>query len=84
MERLITLPATTSNVGELLSSAHAQEKALNRHCLLKVMSSLQYLARQGCPIRGHGDDKDGNFYQLLKLQGEDDKQASSVSQPTHT
>ncbi len=59
-------------MGELLSSAHAKEKALNRHCLLKVICSLCFLSRQGCAIRGHGDDNDGNFYQLLKLRVEED------------
>ena len=28
---LLTLPATTRDVGELLSSAHAREKEVNRH-----------------------------------------------------
>ncbi len=40
---------------------------------LKVISYLRFLSRQGCAIRGHGDDNDGNFYQLLKLRAEEDK-----------
>ena len=36
VEKILTLPATTTDVGELLSSAHAKEKALNRHCLLTL------------------------------------------------
>ena len=32
---MLTLPATTPNVGEMLSSTLAKEKAANRHCLLK-------------------------------------------------
>ena len=39
---------------------------------LKVISYLRFLSRQGCAIRGHGDDNDGNFYQLLKLRVEED------------
>ena len=73
VEMVLTLPATTKDVGELLSSAHAHEKAVNRHCLVKVISTLRFLARQGCPIRGHDDETDGNFYQLLKLRGEEDE-----------
>ena len=73
VEKLLTLPSTTRDIGELLSSAHAQEKAANRHCLLKVISSLRFLGRQGCAIRGHGDEIDGNFHQLMKLRGEDDQ-----------
>ena len=72
MEKLLTLPATTTDIGEMLSSTVAQEKAMNRHCLLKVLSTLRFLARQGCGIRGHYDNKDGYFYQLLTLRSKDD------------
>lgn len=70
---MLILPKTTSDVGEMLSSTLAQEKAENRQCLLKVLSSLRFLARQGCGIRGH-DESDGNFFQLLKLLCQDDSQ----------
>ena len=40
--------------------------------LLKVLSSLQYLARQGCAIRGHDDKCDCNLYQLMKFVSKDD------------
>ena len=73
VEIVLTLPTTTKDVGELLSNAHAHEKAVNRHCLLKVISTLRFLARQGCAIRGHADDTEGNFYQLLKLRSEEDE-----------
>ena len=72
VEKVLMLPATTPDIGEMLLSTLAQEKATNRHCLLKVMSSLRFLARQGCGIGRHDDEKDGNFYQLLTLRGEDD------------
>ena len=73
MEKIVTLPFTTRDVGELLSGMHAQDKIKNRQCFLKILSSLRFLAYQGCAIRGHGDETDGNFYQLLKLRGEDHK-----------
>lgn len=76
---LLTLPTTTRDVGEQLSSAHAHEKAVNRRCLLKVISTLRFLAQQGCAIRGHGDETDGNFYQLLKLRGEEDEMVRPYS-----
>ena len=44
----------------------------NRESLLKVISSLRYLARQGLPLRGKKDDKESNFQQLLKLRAEND------------
>ena len=73
--QLFTLPATTRNIrniGELLSTQHAIEKAQNRHCLLKILSVLRFLSRQGCAIRGSGDEVDGNFHQLLKFQSNKD------------
>ena len=39
VEKLLTLPSTTKDIGQLLSRAQAQEKAANRHCLLKVISA---------------------------------------------
>lgn len=71
VEKLCTIPATCHNVGEMLSNSIAAEKENNRHCLLKVVSGLKFLARQGCGIRGH-DDKEGNLLQLMKLLGESD------------
>ena len=44
---------------------------------LKVLSSVRFLARQGCGIRGH-DEADGNFFQLLKLCCEDDSQVRHI------
>ena len=38
--------------------------------LLKVLSTLRYLVRQGLAIRGHHDD-DGNLIQLLNCRSED-------------
>ena len=35
--------------------------------LLKIISSLRYLARQGLPIRGDGNEKDCNLVQLLLM-----------------
>ena len=36
---------------------------------LMMLSGIRYLARKGLPLRGDGDEQDGNF---LKLKGEDD------------
>lgn len=33
---------------------------------------FHFLARQGLPFTGHGDDKDSNFKQLLSVGDEDD------------
>ena len=42
---------------------------------IKVLSSLQYLLRQGLAIRGHKDEE-SNLYQLLKLRCEDCQELS--------
>lgn len=70
--KVVTLPATTVDVAEALSVQHQREKLERRQCFLKVLSNARFLARQGLPLRGHGDECDSNFLQLLKLRGEDD------------
>ena len=72
VERLLTLPANTRDVGEHFSAEQVEEKATNRKNLLKVMSNLRFLARQGLSMRGHKDKNDSNFIQLCRLRGEDD------------
>jgi hypothetical protein len=52
VEAMITLPKTTSDVGELLSKAHKEEKELARDMLRSILSSVRYLARQGLALRG--------------------------------
>ena len=71
VEKIITLPATTSDVGEMLSKAHGQEKSENRQVLLAILSNLRFLTRQACAIRGDGEESNSNFMQLFKLRGED-------------
>ena len=71
VQKIITLPATTLDVGEMLSKAHALEKSENRQVLLTILSNLRFLARQACAIRGDGNEHDSNFIQLFKLRGED-------------
>ena len=47
VERSITLNATTKDVGEHIASAHDEDKANNRKCLMKLSSNIRFLARQG-------------------------------------
>ena len=69
---MVTLPSSCPDVAEMLSREHAEQKKDNRQCLLKILSNLRFLARQGIALRGDGDEKDSNFIQLLKLRGNDD------------
>ena len=72
VEAMETFPETTGDIGELLSSAHSNEKACNRKNLMTVARCLRFMARQGMAIRGDGDEMDSNFHQLLLLKAIDD------------
>ena len=54
MQMIVELPQNCPDVGEMLSREHATEKEQNRECLLKIISSLRVLARQGLPVGGEG------------------------------
>lgn len=43
---------------------------MHREMLVKQISTLKYLTRQGLAVRGH-DDLEGNLFQLLKLRSQD-------------
>ena len=68
VKMVVTLPETTRDVGELLSLAHADEKAANRQCLVTIAENLRFLAKQGIALRGDDDEKECNFMQLIKLR----------------
>ena len=50
--------ASRVDVGDMLSKEAATLKQQNRQYLLRLLSSLRYLARQGLPLRGDGDETD--------------------------
>ena len=78
VEKVITLPATTRDIAESLSSALAKQKKVNRECLLKILRCTQFLARQGLPLRGDGTgEDDGNFAQVCHLLGYMDRSFSN-------
>ena len=66
----MTLPATTRNMGEMLSTIHTAEKAENRRFLLTILYNIKFVARQNCAIHVHSDT-DSNYHQQLKLHSED-------------
>ena len=63
--------SSSTDIAELLSTQHIREKEQNCNYFLKLLLSMCYLAQQGLPLHGDGNDKDSNFYQLLLLHGED-------------
>ena len=70
--KTVIVPATTRDIGDSLSTQTADQKRERRQCFLKILSNVKFLARQGLPLRGDGDETDSNFVQLLKLRAEDD------------
>ncbi|KAF3859849.1 hypothetical protein F7725_000104 [Dissostichus mawsoni] len=63
-------------IDTILSSAWAKQQEDARHCLLNIVGSIQYLARQGVALQGH-ETQDGNLFQLLKFKAKDDACLSS-------
>lgn len=76
-EAMLKLGAAKSSLGgvdTLLSKQLEIEQKQHRSMFLKLLSSINFLARQGLALRGHHEDNesfDGNLYQLLLLQSED-------------
>ena len=77
IEAIVTIPKTTKDIGTALSEGYKCEVAINRQMLLRIISIVRFLCRQGLPLRGHGDDSDSNFLQTLKFQNETDAAALS-------
>ena len=64
MLKTITLPATTSDVGELISSQLVEEQLEHCKCFLKLLLN-------------DSDESDSNFVQLINLCCEDDAKLSN-------
>ena len=54
VEVAVTLPQTHKDVGEMLSTSHAAEKALNHQCLLKIAQNIRFLAQPDITIENYG------------------------------
>jgi len=67
---MITISATTQNIGEMLSNQHAISKGKNKEALHQILTAIRFLCRQGLAKRGDGCEKDGIFTQLLLMIAE--------------
>ena len=67
--KTVTLPSTTKDVGEMLTTTLASERSQRRKCFLKLLSNARFLTRQGLTFRADGEDS--NFIRLLYLRAED-------------
>ena len=59
------------DVKEIQNESTACQIKLNRRCLVKIVETLQLLARQGLAGRGDNSDDDSNFIQTLKYSATD-------------
>ena len=70
-ESVLMFNGNTAGIGELLNTEHQREKSENRAFLRIILQNIRFLARQGLPLRGHGDKTYSNFIQLLTLRAID-------------
>lgn len=71
-----------TTVNSMLSEQCARNQQKARTALLAVITSIQYLARQGLALRGH-DNADGNFMQLLQVRRKDIEVLNSWLSDSH-
>jgi hypothetical protein len=64
------------NVARQLNDTHNSEMLLARAALMTIVTSVQYLCRQGLGLRGH-IEQESNLLQLLKVRSEDNAQLKS-------
>ncbi len=48
--KVLTVPVTMQDIGIQLVSQMESERADNRHCFLKIISALKFLAQQGIAL----------------------------------
>ena len=72
IQKLTEVPKSTKDVATVFKTNMTETQHENRTSSLKIISCLRYLAHQGIPFRGHGDEKDPNFKQLIRFCAEDD------------
>ena len=68
---LYVLPNQTEEIDMLLDIGHPSKQQANRQILLTILQNVKFLARQGLPLRGDGNEDNSNFMQLLMLRAED-------------
>ena len=68
--KISSLNNAKMNVGAQLDNKYKDDQKLHQHLLLKQLSSLKFLARQGVALRGHAG-MDSNLIRLLKTRSED-------------
>ena len=68
IKNLIEIPKFTKCVTTMFKTNTTETQRINRTSLLKIISCLLYLTCQELSFRGHGDEKDINFKQLIRFR----------------
>ncbi len=66
VQMMTTIPATTGNIGAMLSKESEIYKRNASAALLEIFSTVRVLCRQGLLLRGDKGESDSNLYQLLQ------------------
>ncbi len=72
----LAIKHSSTDIGAQLRAQCEENQRFHREMLMKLLSSIRYLSRQGLALRGHNesvDQLDGNLCQLLLLLAESDK-----------
>ena len=72
----LAMKHSSTDISTQLCAQCEESKRFHREMLMKLLSSIRYLSRQGLALRGHSesaDTLDGNLCQLLLLMAKDNK-----------
>ncbi|XP_065900823.1 zinc finger MYM-type protein 1-like [Dysidea avara] len=70
----LTAKAKGVRIDALCDTQLRKDQEYHRKMFMKLLQAIQYLSRQGLPLRGHREDAEsfsGNLYQLLLPQAKD-------------
>ena len=71
VNRFVEVPSSTDDIVGTVTKNLLEIQQKNVSALMKILSSIRYLACQRLPLRSH-NDSESNFRQLLLLRAEDD------------
>ena len=71
VNRFVEVPSSTDDIVGTVTKNLLEIQQKNVSALMKILSSIRYLARQRLPLRSH-NDSESDFRQLLLLRAEDD------------
>ena len=69
--KLVFVPCSTQDIGELFSSQLTRDRENSWKCFLKILLNVHFLSQQGLLLRGDGDKSNSNFMRFLELHKED-------------